>query len=79
MAFIQFKDLQRRGIVKSRARLKTLQKHHGFPLGRLIGDNVRAWDEETEINPWLESRPTAPKPTPKSPGRPRKVATTVEA
>ena len=80
MSCIQFKELKRRGIVKSRTRLKTLQEDHGFPLGRLIGRNVRAWDEETEIDPWLKSRPTAPKSgTPKSKGRPRKAAATVEA
>jgi hypothetical protein len=76
MAFVQFKVLKARGIAKSRGRLKTLQQKHGFPLGRLFGDNIRVWDEETEIEPWLESRPTALKTgTPKSPGRPRKANT----
>jgi hypothetical protein len=79
VAFIRYKHLKARGVVNSRAHLKTLQEKHGFPLGRLFGDNVRAYDEETEVNPWLESRPTAPKPTPKSPGRPRKAAATVGA
>jgi hypothetical protein len=74
MRFLRFNDLRNRGIVNSRSHLKGLQDNYGFPLGRLIGPNVRAWEEETEINPWLASRPTAPKPTPKSPGRPRKKA-----
>jgi hypothetical protein len=78
MAFIRYKHLKERGIVNSRAHLKTLQEKHGFSLGRLIGDNVRVWDEETEVEPWLENRPTAPKLTPKSPGRPRKVSSVVE-
>jgi hypothetical protein len=75
MAFIRYKQLKARGIVNSRSHLKGLQENHGFPLGRLIGDNVRVFDEETEVEPWLKSRPTAPKPTPKSPGRPRKADT----
>jgi predicted DNA-binding transcriptional regulator AlpA len=79
MGYLRFNDLRARGIVKSRPALKGLQEKSGFPSGRLIGPNTRAWDEETEIAPWLASRPTAPKPTPRSPGRPRKADTSVEA
>jgi hypothetical protein len=76
MRFLRYADLQARGIVKSRAALKELQRNWGFPLGRLLGPNTRAWDEETEIDPRVASRPTGPKPTPKSPGRPRKAVRT---
>jgi hypothetical protein len=70
--WLRFKDLRERGTVKSRAELKWLQENCGFPLGRMLGPNTRAWDEKTEIEPWEASRPTATKPVPKSPGRPRK-------
>ena len=62
MAFIRYKQLKK--------------KNHGFPRGRLIGGNVRVFDEETEIESWLKSRPTAPKPTPRGKwkrGRPKKA------
>jgi hypothetical protein len=72
---LRFADLKARGIVRNRVTLKNLQLKCGFPLGQLTGPNTRTWDEETEIDPWLASRPTAPKPTPKSPGRPRKQKT----
>jgi hypothetical protein len=69
---LRFRDLQDRGIVNNRATLKNWQAKYGFPLGQLTGPNSRTWDEETEIKPWLTSRPTALKSTPRSPGRPRK-------
>jgi hypothetical protein len=72
MGWLRFRDLKARGIVNSRQALKKLQEDYGFPLGRLIGENTRAWHEESELNPWLASRPTALKKTAKSPGRPRK-------
>ena len=55
--FIRFHDLYERGIAKSWPQLKNLQDKYGFPKGRLIGGNTRAWSEE-EIAAWLESRPT---------------------
>ena len=56
--FIRFSDLKARGIIKSRAQLHYLQKKSGFPLGRLIGVNSRAWTED-EIAAWLETLPTS--------------------
>ena len=70
---LRFYDLKKRGIVKNRVTLSNWQKKHGFPKGQMTGPNTRTWDEETEVNPWLASRPTAPKPVPKSPGRKRKA------
>lgn len=64
MVRLRFRDLKDRGIVKNRATLKNWQKTQGFPLGQLTGPNTRTWDNETEIDPWLRSRPTAKKPTP---------------
>jgi hypothetical protein len=77
MAWLRFRDLTVRGVVNSRPALQKLQKKYGFPLGRLIGAS-RVWNEDTEINPWLASRPTALKKTPKSPGRPKKEKTLEE-
>ena len=76
MARLRFRDLRARGIVNSWAALKALQEKYGFPPGALTGPNTRTWDEEAEIEPWLRSRPTAKKPVPKSPGRPRKAKET---
>jgi integrase len=47
--FIRFHDLYERGIAKSWPQLKNLQDKYGFPKGRLIGANTRAWTE----NEWL--------------------------
>lgn len=54
---LRFPDLQARGIVRSWAQLRALQKKHGFPLGRMISPNTRAWIE-AEVDEWLEGRPT---------------------
>lgn len=54
---LRFSDLEARGIVKSRVQLGNLIRNEGFPPGRLIGKNSRAWTPE-EISDWWESRPT---------------------
>jgi hypothetical protein len=72
---LRYVDLVDRGLFRNRQSLKNWQEKYGFPRGRLVG-NTRLWDEETEINPWLANRPTAPKTTPKPKrprGRPRKT------
>jgi hypothetical protein len=74
---LRYRELRERGIVKNRATLSNWIKNPKikFPPGQLTGPNTRTWDEDTEINPWLASRPTTPKPTPKPKrrrGRPRK-------
>jgi hypothetical protein len=75
---LRYRDLVARGIVKNRVTLRNWIEKLGFPPGQLTGPNTRTWDEDTEIEPWLATRPTAPKaaPPPPSPGkrrgRPRK-------
>jgi predicted DNA-binding transcriptional regulator AlpA len=74
---LRFPDLQEHGIVDSWAQLGNLIRKQGFPQGRMIGLNSRAWTE-TEVADWLASRPTAG-PPPRGAakagrGRPRKAA-----
>ncbi len=54
----RFQDLKAAGIVKNWPHLKRLVEHHGFPPGRKLSDNIRAWFDE-EIDPWIDSRPLA--------------------
>jgi hypothetical protein len=74
--FLRFRDLQERGIVNNHATLKARINRDGFPRGRMIGPNSRAWTED-EIGAWLQSRPTAgPEPRGAAKarrGRPRKA------
>lgn len=60
--WLSFKDLQEAGVVPNWQTLREWQKDPkiGFPLGRLLGPNSRRWNKQTEIDPWLASRPTAP-------------------
>jgi hypothetical protein len=60
--YLRFSDLVARGILKNRVTLASWVLKHGFPPGRLIGPNTRAWTED-EIEAYLASRPAAPKPT----------------
>ena len=59
--FLRFKDLKDRGIVQNWPTLLDWIEHQGFPPGRMLGPNTRAWDEEADIKPWLASRPIAGK------------------
>jgi hypothetical protein len=54
---LRFRDLKERGIANSWAQLKRMIELYGFPPGRMLTPNVRTWDEEDEVNPWIESRP----------------------
>jgi hypothetical protein len=73
---LRYADLLALGIVNNRVSLSNWIHGQGFPPGRLIGPNSRAWDE-SEVQRWLDSRPvTAKKPTPSVKGRrgrPRKA------
>jgi predicted DNA-binding transcriptional regulator AlpA len=72
---LRYADLERLGIVSNRVTLKNWIRDRGFPLGQLTGPNSRTWDE-AEVQEWLDSRPTAPKPAPAVKGhrgRPRKA------
>jgi predicted DNA-binding transcriptional regulator AlpA len=55
---LRFRDLRERGIINNWPMLKRRIKDDGFPLGRMIGPNSRAWTE-AEVDAWIKSRPTA--------------------
>jgi predicted DNA-binding transcriptional regulator AlpA len=55
-ALLRFRDLKERKIASSWAQLARLIRDNGFPRGRLIGVNSRAWDED-EVDAWYKSRP----------------------
>jgi len=55
---VRFPDLKARGIINSWPMLKRRIQRDGFPPGRMIGPNSRAWTE-SEIEQWLDSRPLA--------------------
>lgn len=59
---LRFRDLKARGLVTNWVTLNTWIDSQGFPPGRLIGPNIRVWIE-TDVAAWLESRPTARKPS----------------
>jgi hypothetical protein len=58
---MRYKDLRARGFVKNRVQLKRLIDNYGFPQGRMISPNARAWNED-EIEDWYASRPTESRP-----------------
>jgi hypothetical protein len=70
---LRYADLKAAGIVNNRATLGEWIRKGIFPPGQLTGPNTRTWGEDTEVKPFIASRPTARKPAPKSPGRPRKA------
>jgi predicted DNA-binding transcriptional regulator AlpA len=80
---LRFRDLRERGIIPNWPTLKARITRDGFPPGRMIGPNARAWTE-TEVDAWIKSRPItgpAPKGVAKTRrGNPRKVTvdTTVD-
>jgi hypothetical protein len=53
--YLRYQDLVARGILRNRATLANWIEKCGFPKGRMIGPNSRAWTEE-EIDAWLSSR-----------------------
>jgi predicted DNA-binding transcriptional regulator AlpA len=74
---LRFRDLRERGIIPNWPTLRARIDRDGFPTGRMIGPNARAWTE-AEIEAWIKSRPTAG-PAPRGAaarrrGRPRKTA-----
>lgn len=73
---LRFRDLQDRGIISNWPSLKTRITRDGFPPGRMIGPNSRAWTE-VEVDAWIKSRPVVG-PAPRGAaarrrGRPRKA------
>ena len=59
--FLRFRDLRERGIVNSWPSLTIKIETQGFPPGRKLGPNTRAWTE-SEITAWVDSRPSDRKP-----------------
>jgi predicted DNA-binding transcriptional regulator AlpA len=55
--FLRYRDLEARGIVRSWAALRYKIKNNGFPPGRYLGPNTRAWTED-EVRAWLDALPT---------------------
>jgi hypothetical protein len=78
--YLRFRDLRARGIVNNWNTLQEWISKRGFPKGRLLGPNARAWAED-EVEAWIATRPTAPKPISKKArrGRPRKAENTHNA
>jgi hypothetical protein len=72
--FLRFADLRARGIVANWPSLQNRIRKNGFPPGRLIGPNARAWSE-TEVAEWIASRPVERKSTPRR-HRDRELETT---
>jgi hypothetical protein len=74
--WLRFRDLKDRGIINSWPILRRRIERDGFPPGRMLGPNTRAWSE-AEVEAWIKSRPTAG-PAPRGAaktrrGRPRKI------
>jgi predicted DNA-binding transcriptional regulator AlpA len=55
--FLRFKDLKARGIVVSWPSLRYKIEHSGFPPGRYLGPNTRAWTAD-EVQAWIDALPT---------------------
>jgi predicted DNA-binding transcriptional regulator AlpA len=55
---LRFNDLQAKGIADNRHTLKNLIKNAGFPVGRRMGPQRRAWTED-EVDAWIEALPSA--------------------
>jgi predicted DNA-binding transcriptional regulator AlpA len=58
MRLLRFADLRDRGIIRNWPMLQRRIAQDGFPPGRMIGPNSRAWIE-AEVEDWIDSRPTA--------------------
>jgi predicted DNA-binding transcriptional regulator AlpA len=75
---LRFPDLKKHNVVRSWPQLKRLQEKHGFPKGRMIGPNTRAWTDE-EIDEWVATRPVdgpAPRGAAKAKAEARRADTT---
>jgi predicted DNA-binding transcriptional regulator AlpA len=70
-SFLRYNDLVAANIVKSWTQLLRLIENQGFPPGRMLSPNVRAWTHQ-EVEEWLAARPTERKPAiPLRPGSKR--------
>jgi predicted DNA-binding transcriptional regulator AlpA len=69
---LRYADLERLGVVNNRATLSNWIRKRGFPVGQLTGPNSRTWGE-SEVQRWLDGRPTAAKSTPSTKRRQAKA------
>jgi predicted DNA-binding transcriptional regulator AlpA len=60
MKLLRYPGLVEKGVVNSRMTLKRMIDTQGFPPGRLVTPNSRAWIE-SEVDQWIEGRPSARK------------------
>lgn len=58
--YVRFRDLRISGIADNWPQLLRLIEQHGFPSGRLLSPNVRAWTID-EVEAWVATRPIARK------------------
>jgi hypothetical protein len=58
MKWLRFRHLKDRGLVNSWPQLKRRIENDGFPPGRMLGPNTRAWTDE-EVEQYENSRPVA--------------------
>ena len=70
--YLRFRDLKERGVVNSWPALKRKVEREGFPKGRMIGPNARAWTDD-EVDAWYASRPVEG-PAPRGIARKLKLA-----
>lgn len=54
--WVRFRDLAAAGIIGNWPTLLRLVAEEGFPSGRMIGPNTRAW-LASEVEDWLDTRP----------------------
>jgi predicted DNA-binding transcriptional regulator AlpA len=55
---LRFSDLKARGVVRNWVTLRNWIESQGFPPGRKLGPNTRAWTAD-EVEAWLAIRPRA--------------------
>jgi hypothetical protein len=55
----RLEDLRENGIATNYKQVKELGERYGFPPGKLLSANIRAWSVEA-VNDWLKTRPTGP-------------------
>ena len=60
MILLRYRDLVARGLFNSRMTMWRAIEQQGFPPGRLVTPNSRAWTE-VEVDRWVATRPTGKK------------------
>ena len=65
LKLLRFKDLRDLGIVNNRVTLARWIEHEGFPPGRLLGPNSRAYPSD-DVDTWLTDRAQKTQETDKS-------------